>query len=624
MLGDGAMGTLFYQRGQPLNACYDALNSENPAVVRQVYLDYLDAGARLIETNTYGANRLKLEKFGLEQQVRSINERGARLAIELAHPRGAFVAGSVGPLLSNPSEMLEPELRKQLYREQIEGLVEGGVDVLFLETFNHLSELLLAIEVAKLLKPLPLIASLSFSDDGHTADSWRINEAFSRLRAAGADVLGVNCHMGPMAMERLLEELSVQEGDLVSAYPNAGIPQYFEGRYIYHPTPQYFADYLPKLVAQGARLVGGCCGTTPETIQAMARAIYRLNAISTKPGKIIVKPARAVEAPPPPASLLELYGRRTLIVTELDPPKSLDLEKMIEGSRALKKAGTDFVTMADNSLAILRVSNVAAGHLVRQRTGMEPIIHLACRDRNLLGIQSELMGLHALGINHVLALTGDPAKMGDHPGATSVYDINSVGLIKTIKRLNDGFAANGRDLKTKARFIIGCAFNPNTRNIDSQVRKLEDKLTAGAQFVMTQPIFDPALARATFERTKQFGVPILVGVMPLLHSRNAEFLHHEVPGIVIPDQVRDRLRGKEGADANQEGLAIARELTSAVLEHFQGLYLITPLMRYDLTVALSTFVRSQEAAGISSVKEGNTRKSFAAAAIPAAQGQHQG
>jgi homocysteine S-methyltransferase len=280
-----------------------------------------------------------------------------------------------------------------------------------------------------------------------------------------------------------------------------------------------------------------------------------------------------------------------LIVTELDPPKSLQLDKMVDGAKALKAAGTDFVTLADNSLAILRVSNVAAAHLIRERTGAEPLIHLACRDRNVLGLQSELMGMHALGFNHVLALTGDPAKMGDHPGASSVYDVNSIGLIKMIQRLNEGFAANGRDLKDKTRFVIGCAFNPNARNLDSQVRKLEDKLAAGAQFVMTQPVFDASLVKATAERTRQFNVPVLLGVMPLLSSRNAEFLHNEVPGIVIPDNVRDRLRGKDGAEGNEEGLAIARQLCESVLDHFKGIYLITPLMRFDLTVRLSCYIR---------------------------------
>ncbi len=596
MLGDGAVGTLFYQRGEPLDACYDALNLRKPALVQQVHRDYLQAGARLIETNTFGANRLKLEKYGLDSQVQIINREGARLAREVAHPAGAFVAGSVGPLVAAPSTSLDVSLMTQCYREQMEALLEGGVDALFLETFSKVCDLEVALRAARSLADLPVIASLSMSDDGHSADGLRINQAFARLRAAGADVVGLNCHMGPVGTERLLEELSVESGDLISAYPNAGRPQFYEGRYIYHPTPQYFADYLPKLVAQGARLIGGCCGTTPETIRAMADVIRTQQAIGAKVGKVIIEPVRRPDQPRPPAreNLLEIQHQRTLIVTELDPPKSLQIGKMLEGARALKEAGTDFLTLADNSLAILRVSNMAAAHLIREHTGLEPIIHLACRDRNIIGLQSELMGLHALGLHHVLALTGDPAKMGDHPGATSVYDINSIGLIKTIKRLNEGYADNGRDLKAKTHFTIGCAFNPNARNLDSQTRKLEDKLKAGAQFVMTQPVFDPALVKATYERTRSFQVPVLVGVMPLLNARNAEFLHNEVPGIVIPEAVRDRLRGKEGAAATHEGLEIARELCDSVLNCFRGIYLITPLMRFDLTAQLSHSIRQQD------------------------------
>jgi methionine synthase / methylenetetrahydrofolate reductase(NADPH) len=600
LLGDGAVGTLFYQRGEPLDGCYDALNQQKPAVVQQIHRDYLDAGAQVLETNTFGANRLKLEKFGLDRQVGVINREGARLAGEVAHPAGKFVAGSVGPLVAAASTTIEPGLATECFREQIDALLEGGVDAVFLETFSKVSDLELAVQVARSQGDVPVLASLSMSDDGHTSDGLRINEAFARLRSAGADVVGLNCHMGPVGTERWLQELSVRPGDLICAYPNAGRPQYYEGRYIYHPTPQYFADYVPKLVAQGARLIGGCCGTTPETIRAMAAAIRGQTVISSKPGRPLIEPIRRLDISRPPAreGLLEVSRRRTLIVTELDPPKSLQIEKMIEGAQALKLAGTDFVTLADNSLAILRLSNMAAAHLIRERTGLQPVIHLACRDRNIIGLQSELMGLHALGLDHVLALTGDPAKMGDHPGATSVYDLNSIGLIKTIKRLNEGFADNGRDLKAKTQFTIGCAFNPNTRNLDSQTRKLEDKLKAGAQFVMTQPIFDPGLVRTIYERTRPFSVPVLIGVMPLLSARNAEFLHNEVPGILIPDAVRERLRGKEGPSANQEGLAIARELCETVLACFKGIYLITPLMRFDLTVELSRLVRQQERAAV--------------------------
>jgi homocysteine S-methyltransferase len=332
----------------------------------------------------------------------------------------------------------------------------------------------------------------------------------------------------------------------------------------------------------------------------MAQVLPGLRPVASKPAlRPEIEPVRRVEtiAPALPAvpadTLLDIQKRRTLVVTELDPPKHLSLDKLIEGARALREAGTDFVTLADNSLAILRVSNVAAGFLLKERTGLEPIIHLACRDKNLLGLQSELMGLHALGIHHVLALTGDPAKIGDHPAASSVYDVNSIGLIRTIAQMNRGQAANGRDLKTSARFIIGCAFNPNAKNIDSQVRKLEDKVKAGAHFVMTQPVFDPALVKLTREKTQHLGLPVLMGVMPLLNARNTEFLHHEVPGINIPDRIRERMRGQEGAAGNAAGLAIARELCEAVLAHFRGIYLITPLLRYDLTAELSRQVSAR-------------------------------
>src|SRR5258706_878921 len=594
MLGDGAIGTLLYQRGQPLDACYDALNLTQPEAVRSVHRDYLDAGARLIETNTFGANRLQLEKFKLADRVSEINKRGAELAVALARPRGAFVAGSIGPLNINPSIVLGEAAKNEMYEEQARALVHGGVDALFVETFPKLSELLLALAAAKRVTSQPVLASLSFGDDGHTADGVRISEAFKRLRESGADVVGLNCHFGPTTAETLLREVSVAQGELISVYPNAGRPQYYEGRYIYHPTPQYFADFLPKLVAQGARLVGGCCGTTPETIAAMARALTELQPVSAKVASITVADRPSAAIPPQVAgTLLDLAREKALIVTELDPPKSLGLEKLIEGSRALKNAGTDFVTLADNSLAILRVSNLAAGFRVKEQTGLEPIIHFSCRDHNLIGAQSLLMGLHALGIHHVLALTGDPAKIGDHPAASSVYDVNSIGLIRTIQQLNNGFAANGRDLKGRAQFVIGCAFNPNARNIDSQVRKLEDKIKAGARFVMTQPIFDPALAKGTFEKTRHLGLPVLVGVMPLLNGRNAEFLHNEVPGISIPDSIRDRLRGKEDDAGNAEGLTIARQLCDSVLEYFGGVYLITPLLRFDLTVELSRYIRTQ-------------------------------
>jgi homocysteine S-methyltransferase len=293
---------------------------------------------------------------------------------------------------------------------------------------------------------------------------------------------------------------------------------------------------------------------------------------------------------------LDVIAKRTLIVTELDPPKTLQLDKMFAGAKALKDSGTDAITLADNSLAIMRVSNVAVAHLLQQKTGIRPLLHLACRDRNLIGIQSELLGIHVLGMNHVLALTGDPAKTGDHPGATSVYDLNSVTLIQLMAQMNEGRTPSGRDLKERTRFVIGCSFNPNVKNLDVQLKRLERKLKAGAQYVMTQPIFDPNLAKVVHDATRSLGVPILLGVMPLLHSRNTEFLHNEVPGIVIPDRVRERMRGKEGEAGAREGLEIARQIAGEVLAHFKGIYLITPFLRFELTADLGAWIRRQEKA----------------------------
>ncbi|MDB6052729.1 MAG: metF [Verrucomicrobiales bacterium] len=591
VMGDGAIGTLLYQRGQPVNGCYEALNLSAPELISRLHIDYLEAGAEIIETNSFGANRHKLDKFNLQNSVEEINKKAVRLAREASRGRG-YVAASVGPV---GNEQLSPVTKKAIYLEHLEALLSENPDALFFETFNKAHELSNVIKLARSLTALPIIGSLSFSDDGHTVDGLRINAAFDLLREAGASVTGLNCHFGPTTAETILQELELKEGHIISVYPNAGRPEFLDGRYIFHPIPRYFAEMTPRLVKQGARLLGGCCGTTPETIHAIAQVIRHLEPVRTKKASVRVL---VHESYPREnrnecvKSLTELWKEKLVIVTELDPPKTLSLDKMLEGSAALKEAGNDFITLADNSLAILRVSNLAAAELIRRYSGAECILHLACRDKNLLGLQSELMGLGSLGIDHVLALTGDPAKVGDHPGATSVYDLNSVGLIKTIKRLNEGVAANGRDLKGKTNFTIGCALNPNARNLDSQVRKLEDKIKAGAQFVMTQPIFDPSLVEITFEKTKHLNIPILMGVMPLLNGRNTEFLHHEVPGIVIPDFIRERMKGLEGTEGNEAGLEVARRLCDAVLQRFNGIYLITPLMRYDLTVQLTQYCRS--------------------------------
>ncbi|MBI4028619.1 MAG: bifunctional homocysteine S-methyltransferase/methylenetetrahydrofolate reductase [Verrucomicrobia bacterium] len=605
VIGDGAMGTLLYERGLSLDRCCEELVLTQNDTVRRVHEDYVAAGAQVIETNSFAANRVKLARHGLEHRVVEINRQAAQIASETAKGRDVLVAGSVGPMGILMEEARERNVHvPAIFWEQIGALLEGGADFILLETFSDLDELKLAISAAKTLGNTPLVCSMSFTEDGVTHRGAPMADAFAALRAAGATVVGANCCVGPRALGALFKTKAPPlGGGFYSAYPNAGRPEFLDGRYFYPTTAGYFASRCVELVRCGVRLVGGCCGTRPEHIAAL-RETLRV-AIPQSPSAVSVAreppptapseaatERRLLGAAPSRPTLLDIIQTRTLIITEFDSPKTLLLDKMMEAARALKEAGTDFLTVADNSLAVLRMNCVTAAHLVEERTGLRSIVHFACRDRNLIGTQSELMGMDALGLNHVLALTGDPSKVGDTPGATSVYDLNSISLLEGIRAMNAGKTFGGRDLKRVTRFVAGCTFNPNVKNLDVQVKRLERKIAAGAQFVMTQPVFDVALVRATCEAVARFNIPVLVGVMPLLNARNTEFLHNEVPGISIPDVVRERMRGKEGDDGAREGVAVARAIAAEVLSRFKGIYLITPLVRYDTTVALSSVIRA--------------------------------
>ena len=521
---------------------------------------------------------------------------------------GVFVAGSVGPLGITADAAREQNIdRRAVFAEQIGALIDGGVDLIFFETFLDLDELLLALEVKQGLHALPALCSVACAEEGRLSSGLPVTEAFTKLRAAGAKIVGVNCLNGPHATLKLLEHVTVTPDLILSAYPNAGYPRYYEGRFLYHTAPDYFAGVARDLVKQGARLVGGCCGTGPAQIAAMSAAIRDLAPVTSKVALRAIEPQ-----PAPPASVVvpriaevtptrdngeevsildRIAAGKTVIITELDPPKTLDLEKFLTGARALTEAGSDAITLADNSLAILSVSNLAMGAMLKQRHGIMPLLHLSCRDRNLLGLQSELMGLSALGIRHVLPLTGDPAKVGDHPGAKSVYDVTSVQLIDIIKRFNEGFNHSGKSVKMQTRFVTGCTFNPNAKFLDAQIARLERKLAAGAQYVMTQPVFDTGLVETVAKRTAHLGVPIFMGVWPLLNGRQAEFLHNEVPGILIPDHVREKMAGREGTEGRATGIEVAKEVCRAALANFPGVYLITPFLNYELTAELASFAR---------------------------------
>jgi len=593
--GDGAMGTQLMEKGVSLDRCFEELCVSQPDLVSGIHADYIAAGARVIETNTFGANAVRLAKHGMEHHVNEINWSAAQLAKDAAKGKGVYVAGSVGPLGITAEQAREQGIdRESVFKEQIGALLDGGVNVIFLETFTDLDELLLALYVKQSLHHLPAICSLSCSEEGRLPSGMTLLDAFAKLREQDADILGVNCLNGPQAMLRLFEKIPAE--GFLSAFPNAGLPKYHEGHFLYYTTPDYFAKSAVELAKQGARLIGGCCGIGPQHIAAMSAALKGLKPVTSKVVQVIEPlPAKAPEKAEQEGetSILDLMaGGKTVIVTELDPPKTPDLEKYFAGAKALADAGSDAITLADNSLAILRVSNLAVGAMLKER-GIMPLLHLSCRDRNLLGLQSELLGMAALGIRHVLPLTGDPAKVGDHPGAASVYDVTSIELIKIISRLNEGFNHTGKSIKTRTQFVTGCTFNPNAKNLDAQVARLERKIAAGAQYVMTQPVFDIALVEAMSERLKHLNIPILTGVWPLLNGRQAEFLHNEVPGIVIPGNVRQQMAGLEGLEGRKQGVGIAKEVCRAVLDHFPGVYLITPFLNYETTAELAHFVRNR-------------------------------
>ena len=594
LCGDGAMGTELMSAGVPLDVCFEELNVSAPDLVTRIHDSYVEAGARLIETNTFGANGARLSKYGLQSRVKELNQAAIQLARQSIGSHPIYLAASVGPLgIADPKTECQDSDRAGLFKEQAEAMLDAGVDVVFLETFLDFEEIRIALDaVRKLDAKIPVICSMVSSEEGRLPSSLPITQAFRELVRLGADVVGINCVTGPRAMLRVLRRIPAEF--LISAFPNAGYPRYHNGRYIYNAAGEYLGQAAKEFVAQGASLIGGCCGVGPQHIREVAKAIAGLKPVRSKPViQWVGEPELKAERRPAETSLLDLMASgQTVVVTELDPPKTLDLGKYFTAAQALIDAGSDAITLADNSLAILRVSNLAIGAILKQQYNIMPLLHVSCRDKNLIGLQSELMGIAALGIRHILPLTGDPAKFGDHPGSSSVYDVNSIQLMEIIGGLNKGYNFAGKNIKYPTDFVIGCTFNPNAKNLDAQISRLERKIAAGARYVMTQPVFDQTLVKQMHIRTKDLGVPILTGVWPLLNGKQAEFLHHEVPGIIVPDEIRSRMAGTEGPQGRRQGIEIAKDVVRAALEYFPGIYLITPFLAYDTTAELAQFVRN--------------------------------
>lgn len=595
LTGDGAMGTYLYQMGFPVGISYEELNLLRPETVADVHRRYFEAGARLIETNTFSANREKLSKYGLEGDVEAINRAGVELARK-AVGDAAYVVGAIGSIRAGKRKNVRTADVEASLREQIGILLDSPVDGLLLETFYDLEELQLALRIIRSMSDLPVICQFANEGTGSTQDGVPLQEAFLRLQGDGADVIGFNCRVGPNGILRSMEKLTPLAGVPFSAFPNAGLPDYVDGQYTYAATPQYFAESALRFADLGARIIGGCCGTTPEHIAAVAQALQGY--VPAAPGTAapalrprVLEPTPAKPAPPAgKPSLLELVKQRKTVIVELDPPRDLDIEKFMQGSRALQDAHVDAITMADNSLAVTRMSNLALGYLVQDKLGARPLIHIACRDRNMIGTQSHLMGLHALGIDHVLAVTGDPAKFGDLPGSSSVYDLTSFEIIRMIKQLNEGIAFSGKPLKQKANFVVGAAFNPNVKHLDKAVQRLERKIEAGADYIMTQPVYDARLIEQIYEATKHLNIPVFIGIAPLASGGNAEYLHNEVPGIRLSDEVRARMNGLKGPEGRAMGVEIAKELLDAAMPYFNGIYLMTPFLAYEMCVDLTKYV----------------------------------
>ncbi|ASA21044.1 bifunctional homocysteine S-methyltransferase/methylenetetrahydrofolate reductase [Paenibacillus donghaensis] len=601
LVGDGAMGTFLYQKGFPVGISYEELNLTSPGVIEDVHRSYMEAGAVLLESNTFSANYDRLSKYGLESKVEEINRAGVRIARKAAGDTG-YVVGAVGSIRSGKRANLSASELKRFFTQQLSALLEEEVDGIMLETFYDVEELHLALRTLRKLSQLPVICQLAVDETARTLDGLTLPEAFRILEDDGADVIGFNCNTGPNGIKRALRHL---QGSLVlpvSVYPNAGVADYVDGEYRYGASPEYFGQMAVTFAEMGSRIIGGCCGTTPQHIAEMAAALRNyqpqpLPEPTQRATASLILQEHLADAEGPSGkepTLVDLVKERHTVIVELDPPRDLDIARFMKGAEALRKAGADALTLADNSLAVSRMSNMALGALVQARTGLRPLVHIACRDRNLIGTQSHLMGFDALGIDHVLAVTGDPAKFGDLPGSSSVYDLTSFEIIRMIKQLNDGIAFSGKPLKQKAGFVIGAAFNPNVKHLDKAVQRLEKKIASGADYIMTQPVYDRGLIARVAEATAHLNIPIFIGIMPLASGRNAEFLHNEVPGIQLTDEVRSRMSGLEGEVGRAEGVAIAKELLDEATAHFNGIYLMTPFMFYEMSAQLVEYIWAKQ------------------------------
>jgi homocysteine S-methyltransferase len=596
---DGAMGTMLYAKGVYINRCYDELNLSNPDLVREIHTEYIRAGADVIETNTFGATAHKLQQYGLEGSLHEINAIAAKVAREAAGDR-AYVAGAIGPLglRIEPYGPTSFDEARDLFKAQAIALLEGGVDLFCLETFSDVSEIRQAIAAIRELCNLPIIAQMTIMTDGNTMFGTTPELFTERLDTWGADVIGLNCGVGPAIILSALEKMREVTKKKLSAQPNAGLPRDVQGRQFYMCSPEYMSKFAKRFIQSGAKFIGGCCGTTPSHIKLISDSVRaaspRAQRIAFTPGATVT-----VEATPPdihvvPPAERSAWGRKIAdgeFVTSVEvlPPKGVDAKKTLDSIRLLKDAGVDGVNIPDGARAQSRMSALATAVLVEQQIGIESVLHYCCRDRNLLGMMSDLLGAAALGLRNILVITGDPPKMGPYPDATAVFDIDSIGLTNMVNKLNHGLDLGNNPIGEPTAFCIGVGVNPGAINLDEEIKRFEWKVEAGAQYAITQPVFDTDQLRDFLKRIEHVRIPIIAGIWPLVSYRNAEFLHNEVPGVRVTPSIMERMRNASAISkeaGRDEGLKIARESLIEVRDEIQGVQVSAPFgnVKYALEV----------------------------------------
>ena len=604
---DGAMGSELFERGILPSSCLEELNITRPETIKKVHDDYVRAGAQVIETNTFGANAMRLDKFGLSNKVKELNEAAVTCAREAANGR-AFIVGAIGPsgyFLGEASRDDLTKVRSALI-EQARVLAGSGVDAILLETFRQTNELRVAIESAVSAShgAIPVIASASVDEKGRMADGTSSSEIGRLMKEWGASVIGVNCSDGPMNVMDAVTPM-LETGLPVWAVPNAGLPRRVDERLVYVSTSEYFGVYARRMFKLGVKLVGGCCGTTPEHVRRIAAAARMVGASdrsaqSSRDSDGLIRSAEIYEVSDPVEAVdhthctkfaersdfaAKIARGQFVVSVEVNPPVGLDLTKALNAAKMLKAGGIDVVNIADGARAQARMGNVAMAARVEAVCGMETILHVCGRDRNLLGTLSHLLAAHELGCRNLVIITGDPPKMGDFPDASAVYDLDSIGILKLASRLNHGVDPSGKPLGGATKFVLATGAEPAALNYERELSRLEQKKKAGAEIVMTQPVYDPAVLERFLEDIAPLGLPVLVGVLPLASYRNAEFLHNEVPGMQVPEAVRERMRkAGSGPSARREGVAIAREMLASVRSRVAGAYIMPPLERYELAL----------------------------------------